>query len=425
MPLIDTRGFNLVPDIGAQLGRGLQVAPQLSALEQQGRANQIRQLLGQAAQTTTPQQQMLAAQTGDMGVQDTAGQTAPTAAQLEAQARQIDPVLAEKMLAAMGMDTESKREEASRFAAQLQGTPFDKRGPLINARAQMLQQQGRDNKDTLSLLDLDEAQQNQALTNVQLAALSTKERFSLSERATRAAEVPAEQRAFESLIKDLPPEEQKQAKLIKLGLQPRAVGSAIQTISEQGIADEVANASATIKQREKFAEMTGASRAKTIDKGFEQIVRIDQGINTIDRAISALEGGAKTGAIQRFLPSMRAASVELENIRNQFALDVIGGVTLGAISEAELALAKQVGLPEGLDEPQLIEHLKQRRAAQEKLRNYYREQVDFLDKGGTVAGFLRMKERERESIDSGKEAPEQVQQITPSKVGRFTVEVEG
>ena len=110
-----------------------------------------------------------------------------------------------------------------------------------------------------------------------------------------------------------------------------------------------------------------------------------------------MEGGAETGAISRFLPSIRAASVELDNIRNQLALDVIGGVTLGAISEAELELAKQVALPTGLDRPQLLEHLRQRKAAQQKLRNYFNEQIQFLDQGGTVAGFLREKERQQKA----------------------------
>ena len=75
------------------------------------------------------------------------------------------------------------------------------------------------------------------------------------------------------------------------------------------------------------------------------------------------------------------------------ALDVIGSVTFGALSKGELDLAKEVALPTGLNTPQLIEYLQRRKVAQEKLREYFNEQVQFLDQGGTIAGFLREKER--------------------------------
>ena len=52
------------------------------------------------------------------------------------------------------------------------------------------------------------------------------------------------------------------------------------------------------------------------------------------------------------------------------ALDVIGSVTLGAISEAELDLAREVALPVGLKGEALIQHLVARKNAQIKLRGY-------------------------------------------------------
>ncbi len=79
-----------------------------------------------------------------------------------------------------------------------------------------------------------------------------------------------------------------------------------------------------------------------------------------------------------FLPSFKAASVELDNIQKSMALDVIGATTFGALSEGELNLAKEVALPTGLDTPQLIDHLNKRKEAQNKLRDYYSEQIQFL-----------------------------------------------
>lgn len=218
----------------------------------------------------------------------------------------------------------------------------------------------------------------------------------------------ASQREFESKLEGLTPEQQKQAVLIDLGLAPRAVGSAIQTITDQGIEDEIGKASAKIKQREKFGELTGSSRAKKIDEGFERIGVINKGIGNLDRAIAVVEGGAGVGAINKFLPSFKAASVELDQIQKELALDVIGGVTLGAISEAELDLVKQVAIPKGLNQEELLRHLRERKAAQEKLRAYFNQQIQHLDQGGTVASFLRQQERQ---LDQGLNQSNQQNQV--------------
>jgi len=211
----------------------------------------------------------------------------------------------------------------------------------------------------------------------------------------------AESRSFDKLLEGLTPDEKAEAILIKLGLSPRAVGSAIQTINDQGIAEEIGNVKKTIRQREKFGELTATRRSKVIDSGFNKIEKINIGLNNLDRAVSALQSGAGVGAIEKFLPSFKAASVELDNIRSSMALDVVGATTFGALSAGELALAKDVALPTGLDTPQLIDYLTRRKAAQEKLRAYYNEQIQFLDQGGTIAGFLRKKERDSEQQTTG------------------------
>jgi len=200
-------------------------------------------------------------------------------------------------------------------------------------------------------------------------------------------------REFESLTSGLTKEEKKKATLIKLGLTPKAVGNALQTITDRGIAEEIGKASATIKQREEFGKQTGASRSKTIDSAFNKIQKIDTGLVNIDRAVKLLNDGAGVGAINRFLPSFKQASIALDNVQKSMALDVIGAVTFGALSQGELDLAKEVALPTGLNKEQLIQHLKDRKAAQEKLRAYFNEQIQFLDQGGTVAGFMREQDR--------------------------------
>ena len=103
--------------------------------------------------------------------------------------------------------------------------------------------------------------------------------------------------------------------------------------------------------------------------------------------MGALSRGAKTGAIQRFLPNITQASVELGQIQKELGLDIVSAVTFGALSKGELDLALGTALPIGLDEAALTDFLTRKKSAQEKLRDYYRDQINFLDGGGTVAEF--------------------------------------
>ena len=198
------------------------------------------------------------------------------------------------------------------------------------------------------------------------------------------------------------PEEQEKALLIRAGLLPRAGSSAIERIAQDSnLADDVAETQSDIRERVKFAETSGADRAKRIDKGADQIRSIDTNINAMDRAIAALDAGASTGVIEsQFLPTLRASTIQLEQVRRELGLDVIGSVTFGALSEGELQLALETALPIDLQPAELRQWLLDRKAAQQKLRQYYADQIEFLDKGGTIAGFVREQERNRQSDSS-------------------------
>ncbi len=221
----------------------------------------------------------------------------------------------------------------------------------------------------------------------------------------------AGQREFESKLTGLDSQQKKEAILIDLGLAPRAVGSAIQTITSKGIEGQIGDASAVIKEREKFGELTGSSRSKAIDKGVEKIQKINVGIQNIDKAVALLNEGAGVGAIERWIPSIKGSTTALNNLQSTMALDVIGAVTFGALSQGELDLAKNVALNTKLDTPELIADLQARKIAQEKLRSYFNEQIQFLDQGGSVAGFLRSKQRELDANQQQQQTETQQQQV--------------
>ena len=378
MPLVTANQFQLTPDIVGSLSSGFQLGGQI---QQQ-----------QATQQQLGQQQALQSKIQGLRQQALGGNR-----QALTQLAAIDPQQAQQLQKFQIGQTEATQESQQRRiksvvegALQVQNLPDDaSKLNFLKRRREDLKFRDVPTQDTDELIQLFEAGQGEQANALISGAVQTGQQLGLIKAPTQDRKTE-----FEELTKDLPAEQKKEATLIKLGLSPRAVGSAIQTISDRGIEEQIGKSSATIKQREKFGELTGASRAKTIDQGVEKIAKINLGLGNIDRAISALNRGAGVGAIQRFLPSFKAASVELDNIQKSMALDVIGAVTFGALSEGELNLAKEVALPTGLDTPQLIQHLQDRKSAQEKLKNYYNEQIQFLDQGGTVAGFLRQKEQE-------------------------------
>lgn len=151
-------------------------------------------------------------------------------------------------------------------------------------------------------------------------------------------------------------------------------------------------AAATTGRLQTTAELAAtAEGAKTAGKAgieigrqtFERLGPIRSNIANLDRAIELVEvEGANTGAIQRLFPNWRASTIELENLRNQLGLDVIGSVTFGALSEGELNLALNTALPTNLSEPQLADWLRRKKSSQEKLASYLEMQAQFLSKPG-------------------------------------------
>ncbi|MBL4752026.1 MAG: hypothetical protein JKY52_00290 [Flavobacteriales bacterium] len=267
--------------------------------------------------------------------------------------------------------------------------------------------------------------------NPQLAAQLKAQQLAQKARSDAAQATPASQAAFKALTAGLSEEEVTEAQKIRLGLSPRAVGAAAKTFDiggvphvfdpvtqevvpvEVGGADitskEVGVSRAEIAEAKKRGEGKGTLAGKTIDKGFTAIGKIRANLFNIDRAIAALDKGADTGAVSRFLPSVRASTVELNQIQNELALDVVGATTFGALSAGELALARETALPTGLSPAALKEFLVNKKTAQTKLSNYFQQQIEFLEDGGTVVEFLRQQ-------GGGAEAPTDLSQLTDEEL---------
>jgi len=142
-------------------------------------------------------------------------------------------------------------------------------------------------------------------------------------------------------------------------------------------------------------------------ESFEKLKSVNRAISNIDAAIQAIDDGAETGVIQSKLPSIKAASVRLDQIRNDMGLDVVGATSFGALSESELALALDTALPSKLPPVELRRWLVDKRSAQEKLRAGLEQASIFFQNGGTVGDFVKLGREQRLAEEQQKAAPVQ------------------
>jgi hypothetical protein len=153
---------------------------------------------------------------------------------------------------------------------------------------------------------------------------------------------------------------------------------------------QAGNASGAANMGNRAQEMeSGKGAAKAATAAFAEVDRIRGASRLYDQAISAIDSGSQSGALNELFPSIFAPTVNLEYIRDQLGLAVIAGTTFGALSEAELRLAMNQGLPTGLEGPKLKEWIIGKKAADAKLANYLERQAVFLEGGGSRGDWLK------------------------------------
>ena len=166
------------------------------------------------------------------------------------------------------------------------------------------------------------------------------------------------------------------------------------------------------------AKAAGTRAIARSEKQFDEVKKIKVSIDNIDNAIAAIDAGAKTGALTSFFPSIRAASVRLDNIQKAMGLDVIGTTTFGALSKGELDLALSKALPTRLSPPELRKWLIDKKAAQVKLANYLQNAAIYLGTpGNTSAGWAESQRFLQSQQAKDAENESNLNQGTPSPSG--------
>lgn len=248
---------------------------------------------------------------------------------------------------------------------------------------------------------------------------------------TARKQAPAGVQEFEMLTEGMSPEDVERARRTKLGFEPRAVTAApkvtmigdvphvfdpssqtMKPVEVEGVrqtSEVVADNAGTVAA----GKAAGTAAIKASDDARKQLTTINSNIAKYDEAIQLLEDGAQTGAVVSSLPSVQAASVQLDNVQRQLGLNVIEQVTFGALSEGELQLALETALPTNLPRKELIQWLVSKKSAQEKLAKELEGAAIFLGTpGNTVAEYMQLMQSARE-VDAA--VPQGV------KSGRFTV----
>ena len=135
-----------------------------------GQAELIQQAV-EAEQTATQQQQETQRLVGI--VQQGTG---PEARQAADRLFQLNPELADTLFKSMGATSAAQREDASRRANEILQTAPQDREAVILEQAEILRTEGRDPRDTLSLIGQSPEEQDRALNIVQSAAQTTQQR---------------------------------------------------------------------------------------------------------------------------------------------------------------------------------------------------------------------------------------------------------
>lgn len=141
-------------------------------------------------------------------------------------------------------------------------------------------------------------------------------------------------------------------------------------------------------QREVRLSLLDDARKVSKD-AFDQLSGIRSTIGNYDDAIAAIDEGASSGVVDRFLPSFRESTVKLENAAQRLGLNVISATTFGALSEGELRLAMSTAVPTNLKPKELRSWLVEKKKSQMKLAKELSRMAVKLGKGKTtIAEYL-------------------------------------
>jgi hypothetical protein len=139
---------------------------------------------------------------------------------------------------------------------------------------------------------------------------------------------------------------------------------------------------------------------KISGESYTKLEAMRPAIANLDTAIRELRNGAGSGYLESKLPAFTASTKALRNVAKRMGLDVVAQGSFGPLNASELDIAMAVALPSDMDEPQLLQWVIDRKAAQTKMIDYLQDTAIYL---GTpehnVAGWLNLNKQAAEKND--------------------------
>jgi hypothetical protein len=171
-----------------------------------------------------------------------------------------------------------------------------------------------------------------------------------------------------------------------------------------------------IATRERLAELETKDYQAAMQAGQEAFVAAERSTGTIDtlrRALLALENGGESGFVRQYLPTFNAATAALRQSATEMGIDLIQSATFGALSESELNLALSSTIDLSLPPLELRKLLEKKIELQQLLRNELMKKARQLS-GGNVKYSTHIQQYE---IPGGT-TPLSVKKVTPKDLGR-------
>jgi hypothetical protein len=388
----------LVPDIGRAVSQGMQIGRGIRDIRlgrQQEREKE--EIKGRLEEARGVQERIISG----MDVSDKSlGRLAS-----------LSPEMFESAMASTGLIDQRKRNEAANFAFDLERTPAEQRMPKIQQRVKSLIAQGRDPRDTVELSTMPLDEQNEVLKLVQLGALTPEDRLEFFSRQKKVEEAG---------LADVQSSEFLPGGGTRIVRKDGTVEVVQPTPEEIEIIRAGEDRGVDLQQRRAKGRGLGTGTAKIANNALDLTEKMRSNNSKLRKVIAEVRGGAETGPLANNLPSFRASTLRLIQIKNELGLDVIGAVTFGALSEGEMQFAMDTALPTRLEGPELVRWAQEKIAAQEKLAEYFEDQAIFLSKpGNTAADWLELGRTRKEAMENQADT----QQPAGQSIGRFQIEV--
>lgn len=180
-------------------------------------------------------------------------------------------------------------------------------------------------------------------------------------------------------------------------------------VTGQAAADAIATANAVAARNvgtTSSSRAAGALNQKIVGETFTTLGNVRTNIRNLNKVSTLLDNPeVSTGVVESQLPTFNAATLELRNLRNTLGLDVISNTTFGALSESELDLALDTGLPAKMDRKSLKKWVDDKISAQQKYADYLSDVAIFLNVPGNTIFEWEKQQRSKQAAAEGTIVP--------------------